>query len=161
MHIVPWVALCEVIAPHYPKAGNGRPPIGLERMLRIHFIQHWFNLADLAVRRPSTTAPACAASLASIWAMSRCPTPPRCSSSADCSMTTSWARPCLPRWAKNCRREASRSTPAPSWTPPSSARPARPRTHDKARDPEMHQTRKGQQWYFGMKLHIGVDSQTG
>ena len=46
--IVPWSALCEVIEPHYPKAGNGRPPIGLERMLRIHFLQHWFNLADLA-----------------------------------------------------------------------------------------------------------------
>ena len=46
--LVPWAALCEEIAPHYPKAGNGRPPIGLQRMLRIHFIQHWFNLADLA-----------------------------------------------------------------------------------------------------------------
>ena len=46
--IGPWSALSEVIEPHYPKAGNGRPPIGLERMLRIHFIQHWFNLADLA-----------------------------------------------------------------------------------------------------------------
>jgi len=46
--LVPWAALCDEIAPHYPKAGNGRPPIGLERMLRIHFIQHWFNLADLA-----------------------------------------------------------------------------------------------------------------
>ena len=46
--IVPWSALCEVIEPHYPKAGNGRPPIGLERMLRIHFIQHGFNLADLS-----------------------------------------------------------------------------------------------------------------
>ena len=46
--IVPWTALCGAIEPHYPKAGNGRPPIGLERMLRIHFIQHWFNLADLA-----------------------------------------------------------------------------------------------------------------
>ena len=46
--LVPWVALCEEIAPHYPKAGNGRPPIGLQRMLRIHFIQHWFNLADLS-----------------------------------------------------------------------------------------------------------------
>ena len=45
---MPWSALCEVIDPHYPKAGNGRPPIGLERMLRIHFIQHWFNLADLS-----------------------------------------------------------------------------------------------------------------
>lgn len=46
--IVPWAALCAVIEPYYPKAGNGRPPIGLERMLRIHFLQHWFNLADLA-----------------------------------------------------------------------------------------------------------------
>ena len=45
--IVPWVAVCEVIEPYYPKAGNGRPPIGLERMLRIHFIQHWFNFADV------------------------------------------------------------------------------------------------------------------
>jgi len=46
--IVPWAELCTVIEPHYPKRGNGRPPIGLERMLRIHFIQHWFNLADFA-----------------------------------------------------------------------------------------------------------------
>ena len=47
--IVPWAALCVVIEPHYPKAGNGRRPIGLERMLRIHLLQHWFNLEDNAV----------------------------------------------------------------------------------------------------------------
>ena len=46
--IVPWQALCEVIEPHYPKPGNGRPPVGLERMLRMYFVQHWFNLADEA-----------------------------------------------------------------------------------------------------------------
>lgn len=46
--IVPWAALCWVIEPHYPKAGNGRPPVGLERMLRRYFVQHWFNLADAA-----------------------------------------------------------------------------------------------------------------
>ena len=46
--LVPWDALCSVIEPHYPKAGNGRPPIGLERMLRMYFVQHWFNLADVA-----------------------------------------------------------------------------------------------------------------
>lgn len=46
--IMPWAALCAVLEPYYPRRGNGRPPIGLERMLRIHFIQHWFNLADLA-----------------------------------------------------------------------------------------------------------------
>ena len=48
--IVPWEGLCEVIEPFYPKPeGAGRPPIGLERMLRIHFLQHWFNLSDPAV----------------------------------------------------------------------------------------------------------------
>src|SRR5665213_2991040 len=46
--IVPWSALCAVIEPHYPKAGRGRPPVGLERMLRMYFVQHWFNLADEA-----------------------------------------------------------------------------------------------------------------
>ena len=46
--VVPWRALCAVIAPFYPRAGGGRPPIGLERMLRLHFLQHWFNLSDPA-----------------------------------------------------------------------------------------------------------------
>ena len=56
--IVPWSAMCAVIEPYYPKAGNGRPPIGLERMLRIHFIQHWFNLADLATHKGYVSASA-------------------------------------------------------------------------------------------------------
>ena len=46
--VVPWARLCALIAPHYPKAGNGRPPIALERMLRIYFLQQWFNLSDPA-----------------------------------------------------------------------------------------------------------------
>jgi IS5 family transposase len=46
--IVRWADLCAVIEPHYPKKGNGRPPIGLERRLRIHFLQHWLNLPDFA-----------------------------------------------------------------------------------------------------------------
>ncbi|MFL9899269.1 aldo/keto reductase [Paraburkholderia fungorum] len=46
--IVPWAQLCEVIEPYYPKGVGGRPPVGLERMLRMHFVQHWFNLADVA-----------------------------------------------------------------------------------------------------------------
>lgn len=46
--VVPRTELCAVIEPFYPKAGNGRPPIGLERMLRMYLVQHWFNLADEA-----------------------------------------------------------------------------------------------------------------
>src|SRR4029077_5923578 len=44
--VVPWSALCGLIEPFYPKAGNGRPPVGVERMLRIYFLQQWFNLSD-------------------------------------------------------------------------------------------------------------------
>ena len=44
--VVPWAQLCRLIEPHYPRAGNGRPPVGLERMLRVYFLQQWFNLSD-------------------------------------------------------------------------------------------------------------------
>ena len=47
--VVPWPALCGLIEPVYPKAGNGRRPVGVERMLRIYFLQQWFNLSDPAV----------------------------------------------------------------------------------------------------------------
>ncbi len=47
--VIPWSELCALIEPHYPKPGKGRPPVGLQRMLRIHFLQHWFNLSDPAV----------------------------------------------------------------------------------------------------------------
>ena len=72
--IVPWAELFEVIEPHYPKAGKGRPPIGLERMLRMYFVQHWFNLADAACEEALCwTARRCAASWASTWDASGCP----------------------------------------------------------------------------------------
>jgi IS5 family transposase len=106
--IVPWSALCEVIEPHYPKAGNGRPPIGLGRMLRIHFIQHWFSKVGQELQ------------------------------------------------ARGFKVNTGTIVDATIIGAPSSTKNA-----DRARDPEMHQTRKGQQWYFGMKLHIGVDSQSG
>jgi hypothetical protein len=48
--VVPWRELCALVAPFYPRAGNGRPPIGLERMLRLHFLQHWYDLSDPAAR---------------------------------------------------------------------------------------------------------------
>jgi len=49
--VVPWRKLCALVEPHYPKPGNGRPPVRVERMLRIYFLQRWFNLSDPAVMR--------------------------------------------------------------------------------------------------------------
>ena len=50
--VVPWAELVALVEPHYPKAGNGRRPVGVERMLRIYFLQQWFNLSDRRWKRP-------------------------------------------------------------------------------------------------------------
>ena len=47
--VIPWAQLLAVVAPHYPKGARGRPPIGLERMLRVYFLQQWYALADEAL----------------------------------------------------------------------------------------------------------------
>jgi len=55
--VVPWGELCSLVEPHYPKAGNGRRPVGIERMLRIYFLQQWFNLSDPAVEEALYDSP--------------------------------------------------------------------------------------------------------
>lgn len=159
--IVPWAALCEVIEPHYPKAGNGRPPIGLQRMLRIHFIQHWFNLADLACEEALYDS----ASLRRFVGIDL-----GCEPVPDATTLLRFRRLLNDNQLgealfaqvgqvlqdKGFKVNTGTIVDATIIGAPSSTKNA-----DKARDPEMHQTRKGQQWYFGMKLHIGVDSQSG
>ena len=159
--IVPWEALCGVIEPHYPKAGNGRPPIGLERMLRIHFIQHWFNLADLACEEALYDS----ASLRRFVGidLGREPVPDATTLLKFRKLLNDnklgealFAQVGQVLQSKGFKVNTGTIVDATIISAPSSTKNA-----DKARDPEMHQTRKGQQWYFGMKLHIGVDSQSG
>jgi IS5 family transposase len=159
--IVPWSALCEVIEPHYPKAGNGRPPIGLERMLRIHFIQHWFNLADLSCEEALYER----TSLRSFVGidLGREPVPDSTTITKFRKLLNEnklgealFAKVGQELQARGFKVNTGTIVDATIIGAPSSTKNA-----DKARDPEMHQTRKGQQWHFGMKLHIGVDSQSG
>ena len=159
--IVPWRELCEVIEPHYPKAGNGRPPVGLERMLRMYFVQHWFNLADEACEEALLDSTALRRFVGIDLGRERVPD----------GTTLLKFRRLLDKHrlgeelfamvgrllqAKGLKLGTGTIVDATLIGAPSSTKNA-----DKARDPEMHQTRKGQQWYFGMKLHIGVDSRTG
>jgi IS5 family transposase len=159
--IVPWAALCAVIEPHYPKAGNGRPPIGLERMLRIHFIQRWFNLADLSCEDALYDS----ASLRRFVGidLGREGVPDATTMLKFRKLLHDnqlgealFAQVGAVLQSKGFKVNTGTIVDATIIGAPSSTKNA-----DKARDPEMHQTRKGQQWYFGMKLHIGVDSQTG
>lgn len=158
---IPWAALCAVIEPHYPKRGNGRPPIGLERMLRIHFIQHWFNLADFA----------CEEALYDIASLRRfVGIDLGCESVPDATTLLKFRRLLeTHQLGEQLFAEVGRVLQGKGMILKSGtivdatiiAAPSSTNNNDKARDPEMHSTRKGQQWYFGMKLHIGVDSQSG
>ena len=159
--IVPWSQLCSVIEKHYPKAGNGRPPVGLQRMLRMYFVQHWFNLADEACEDALLDSPALRRFVGIDLGRERVP---------DATTLLKFRR-LLEKHslgealfaevgavlqASGMKVGTGTIVDATLISAPSSTKNA-----DKARDPEMHQTCKGQQWYFGMKLHIGVDSKTG
>jgi transposase, IS5 family len=159
--IIPWVALCKVIEPHYPKRGNGRPPIGLERMLRIHFVQHWFNLADFA----------CEEALYDSVSLRRFVGIDLGSEAVPDATTLLKFRHLLEqhKLGEQLFAEVGRVLQGSGMTLKTGtivdatiiAAPSSTKNKEKKRDPEMHQTRKGKQWYFGMKLHIGVDSQSG
>jgi transposase, IS5 family len=158
--VVPWQELCALIEPFYPKAGNGRPPIGLERMLRLHFLQHWFNLSD----------PAAEEALYDSLSMRQFVGIDLGREPAPDETTILNFRHLLERhglgkklFERVNEYLASRGMKVAGGTIVDAtiiAAPSSTKNQAKARDPEMHQTRKGQQWYFGMKLHIGVDSKT-
>jgi IS5 family transposase len=162
MHkIVPWSALCAIVEPHYPKRGNGRPPIGLERMLRIHFIQHWFNLADFACEEALYDS----ASLRRFVGIDL-----GCEAVPDATTLLKF-RHLLEqhKLGEKLFAEVGRVLQGSGMSLKTGtivdatiiAAPSSTKNRNQERDPEMHQTRKGKQWHFGMKLHIGVDSQSG
>lgn len=159
--IVPWQQLCAVIEPHYPKPGNGRPPVGLQRMLRMYFVQHWFNLADEACEEALLDSPALRRFVGIGLGRERVPDGTtllkfRRLLEAHKLGEQLFATVGQTLQARGLEVGTGTIVDATIIGAPSSTKNA-----DKARDPEMHQTRKGQQWYFGMKMHIGVDSRTG
>ena len=159
--IVPWQALCEVIEPHYPKAGSARPPIGLERMLRMYFVQHWFNLADEACEEALLDSTALRRFVGIDLGRERVPdgtTLPKFRRLLEQRQLGQalFAKVGEVLQAQGLKVGVGTIVDATIIAAPSSTKNA-----EKQRDPEMHQTRKGQQWYFGMKLHIGIDSRSG
>ena len=159
--IMPWVELESLIAPYYPKTGNGRPPAGLGIMLRIYFLQHWFNLSD----------PAAEEALYDSVALRRFAGVDLGRAPAPDETTILNFRHLLERHdlcgaildavnhyldSRGIRIGTGTIVDATIIHAPSSTK-----NSTGTRDPEMHQTRKGNQWYFGMKAHIGVDSKEG
>ena len=159
--IVPWAALCQVIEPHYPKAGNGRPPIGLERMLRIHFLQHWFNLADLACEEALCDSASLRRFVGIDLGRERVPDATTLLKFRKLINENKLGEALFAKVGQQLQERGFKVNTGTIVDATIIAAPSSTKNAEKARDPDMHQTRKGQQWYFGMKLHIGVDSQSG
>ena len=159
--VIPWGDLAGVIAPFYPKAeGAGRPPVGVDRMLRIHFLQHWFNLSDPAVEEALYDSRAMRQFVG--IDLGREPVPDETTICKfrhllEAHQLGEQLFALIRTYLAEQGLQISRGTivDATIISAPSSTK-----NRTKERDPEMHQTKKGNQWYFGMKAHIGVDSRT-
>jgi IS5 family transposase len=159
--VVPWAKLCALIEPHYPKPGNGRRPKELEKMLRIYFLQQWFNLADPAVEEALYDS-ATLRQFAGIDLGAE-PVPDE---TTVCKFRHLLEEHNLGEeilgtvnlhlQAKGVRITTGTIVDATIIH----ARAQFDQNRDQSRDPEMYQTRKGKQWYFGMTAHVGVDSKT-
>ncbi len=157
--VIPWSRLVALIEPYYPKAGNGRQPMPLERMLRVYFMQQWFNLSD----------PQAEDALYDIEPMRRFAGVELGEDTVPDETTILRFRHLLESHQlteaifaevnalleeRKLMLKSGTIVDATIISAPSSTKNA-----SKERDPEMHQTKKGKQWYFGMKLHVGATNQ--
>jgi transposase, IS5 family len=155
--VIPWAQLLAVIEPYYPKGQRGRPPVGLERMLRVYFLQQWYALADEALED----------ALYDSQALQRFARIDLSAEGVPDATTLLNFRHLLERHdlcqglftainadlaARGLLLREGTLVDATLIAAPSSTKNVQ-----RERDPEMHQTKKGHQWYFGMKAHIGAD----
>ena len=159
--LVPWSEFCSVIAPYYPTAGNGRPPIGLERMLRMYFIANWFNLSDEscedALYDTASFREFCRIDLG----RERAPDETTLMNFRHLLEQNNLGAAMFAKVGELLLANGMKLSGGTIVDATIIAAPSSTKNADNARDPEMHQTKKGNQWHFGMKVHIGVDSKTG
>ena len=159
--VVPWAELVAVIEPVYPKAeGPGRPPVGVDRILRLHGLQQWFNLSDPAVEEALHDSRAMRQFVG--IDLGREPVPDetticKCRHLLEAHQLGEQLFVRIREQLGTQGLQVSRGTIVDATM---IAAPSSTKNRTKERDPEMHQTKKGNQWYFGMKAHIGVDSRT-
>ena len=158
--VVPWAALVELIAPYYPEGKNGRPPFALETMLRVHFMQQWFTLSDPAMEEAFFDIPLYR-EFAKLDAHGRLPDEStilrfrhRLEEHKLAEQILATVNELLT--SKGLLLKVGTAVDATLIAAPTSTK-----NKDKARDPEMHSSKKGNQWYFGMKAHLGVDADSG
>jgi len=160
--VVPWQRLIVLIEPHYPRSGRvGRPPIGVPRMLRMYFLQQWYSMSDEALEDALYDSQAMREFVGIDLAREQVP---------DATTLLKFRRLLEQHELTKAIFEevnvllAERGLLMREGTLVDAtiiAAPSSTKNKEKQRDPEMHQTKKGDQWYFGMKAHIGADAESG
>ena len=158
--VVPWKKLCALIEPHYPKTGNGRPPVGVERMLRMYFLQQWFNLSDPAVEEALYDSVVMREFVGIDLGREPVPDETTICKFRHLLEEHGLGGEMLETVNLHLEGKGVRITTGTIVDATIIHAPSSTKNREQKRDPEMHQTKKGKQWYFGMKAHVGVDSQT-
>ena len=159
--VVPWGVLVGVVEPHWPKSKTGRPPFAIETMLRIHYLQQWFGLSDPAMEEALHDMPVYREFAKLDGVLDRLPDESTILRFRHLlekhDLATDMLRVVNDLLAyKGLLLKSGTAVDATLISAPSSTKNA-----EGKRDPEMHQTKKGNQWHHGMKGHIGVDAESG
>ncbi len=158
--VVPWKKLCGLIESHYPKAGNGQPPVGVERMLRMYFLQQWFNLSDPAVEDALYESAVMREFVGIDLGQEPVPDETTVCKFRHLLEAHNLGGAMLETVNLHLESKGLRISQGTIVDATIIAAPSSTKNQAGERDPEMKQTKKGGQWYFGMKAHVGVDSQT-
>src|SRR5438034_2521945 len=153
--VVPWRELCALVAPHYPKPGNGRPPVGVERMLRIYFLQQWFNLSDPAVEEALYDSGVMRQFVGIDLGCEPVPDETTVCKFRHLLEQHQLGEQILGQVNLHLQAQGVRITTGTIVDAIILHAPTSTKNREQQRDPEMHQTKKGKQWYFGMKAHGG------
>ena len=158
--VVPWPELCALVEPYYPKAGQGRPPVGVERMLRMYFLQQWFNLSDPGVEEAVYDSIVLRQFVGIDLGREPVPDETTVCKFRHLLEEHNLGERILGTVNLHLQSKGVRITTGTIVDATILHAPSSTKNREQQRDPEMHQTRKGKQWYFGMKAHVGVDSKT-
>ena len=159
--VVPWKSVLSLIEPHYPKMGRpGRQPYPVETMLRIHFLQQWYALSDPAMEEALYDTPVMRR-FAGLGGLDGIPDETTILNFRRLLETNQLAEKLLKRVNAHLSRKGLSLRGGTIVDATIIAAPSSTKNQDGERDPEMHQTKKGNQWHFGMKAHIGVDDESG
>jgi IS5 family transposase len=158
--VVPWKSLLNLIEPFYPIAGRGRHPYPLETMLRVHLMQNWFGLSDPAMEEALYEITPMRV-FARLSLSEPIPDETTILNFRHLLESNELAPEILSRVNAYLARKGLLLKRGSIVDATIIAAPSSTKNAEGERDPEMHQTKKGNQWHFGMKAHIGVDADSG